>query len=533
MKIQLLLFLTTLFWLISENAYCNITYKIPNSLSNEAISNIEIKDITLFFNESLAKNYINLYKDIAIQEMYRSEIPASIKLAQGMFESGYGKSKLARDSNNHFGLKCKSEWKGDKVYFTDDAPNECFRKYSSVYDSYIDQSDYLHSKVWYAPLFEISLYDYRKWAKKLEEIGYATNKQYSENLIAIIEKYRLYELDNLLPNNIGPALPPVVCIDEWRKLPSTTPNKPIMQDCLDETKLYVSTNSSTTFDENDWEVIGNELRKIEKPALVRINKELTPNNTKPKNISTNGYIPVLVHPNPNFTPTPPPDFTPNRKPNNELYTKLAFNHYSLNPIPNVSNKAILTKIELPKTNNANLRIIKNLNTNSNANNVVQVTESLKTIRLRKKGYLVNNKVKYIEYNSEVNIKQIAKLYNIMLAKLLLYNDLARNLTVPAHTKIYVDFKNTKPPRGKRYHIVKNGETIWHISQQYGLKQNILYKINNIPIGKQPIAGEKILLKGKAKKTPKLMAEYNNDLPQNIVFTTQTEAENEITVIDIN
>jgi flagellum-specific peptidoglycan hydrolase FlgJ len=135
--------------------------------------------------------YIFLYKEIAIQEMKRCGIPASIKLAQGILESGFGNSNLAKKSNNHFGIKCKNEWKGKKVYHTDDLPNECFRKYDSVIESYIDHSDFLRNRKHYEFLFSLDPLDYKSWAYGLKKAGYATNPKYAENLIRIIEEYNL------------------------------------------------------------------------------------------------------------------------------------------------------------------------------------------------------------------------------------------------------------------------------------------------------------------------------------------------------
>ena len=118
----------------------------------------------------VAHNYIQKYSDLAIEEMNRVHIPASIKLAQGMFESNYGRSSLAKQGRNHFGIKCKGDWKGEKVYFTDDKPNECFRKYGHVIDSYKDHSLFLIENLRYAALFSLPITDYKGWALSLIHI---------------------------------------------------------------------------------------------------------------------------------------------------------------------------------------------------------------------------------------------------------------------------------------------------------------------------------------------------------------------------
>jgi len=140
-------------------------------------------------------NYIARYKDIAMQEMVRCKIPASVTLAQGLFESGYGKSKLTTETNNHFGIKCKDEWDGKKYYQNDDAPNECFRVYEQPEDSYADHSDFLITRSRYASLFGLPITDYKAWAAGLKSAGYATNPRYAEALIKTIEDNHLYEFD--------------------------------------------------------------------------------------------------------------------------------------------------------------------------------------------------------------------------------------------------------------------------------------------------------------------------------------------------
>lgn len=135
--------------------------------------------------------YINSNKDLAIREMLRTGVPASIKLAQGILESSFGESELARKSNNHFGIKCKTEWTGDKTYHDDDAKGECFRVYSTVEDSYRDHSDFLKTRAHYAFLFQLDPTDYSGWAYGLKKAGYATSKTYPERLLRVIEEYQL------------------------------------------------------------------------------------------------------------------------------------------------------------------------------------------------------------------------------------------------------------------------------------------------------------------------------------------------------
>lgn len=141
------------------------------------------------------EEYIELYKDIAMAEMQRVGIPASIKLAQGLLESGSGNSELSKRSNNHFGIKCKSGWTGHKTYYDDDAKDECFRVYRDPGSSYEDHSEFLVSSPRYDFLFELEVTDYESWAKGLKKAGYATNPRYPELLLGLIERYQLFEYD--------------------------------------------------------------------------------------------------------------------------------------------------------------------------------------------------------------------------------------------------------------------------------------------------------------------------------------------------
>ena len=144
--------------------------------------------------DTRARNYVAQYKDLAIEEQHRTGIPAAITLAQGIHETSGGQSELADNANNHFGIKCKKEWTGKTYSYTDDRPNECFRKYDKVMDSYRDHSDYLSTSPRYAPLFKLAITDYQGWAKGLKNLGYATNPKYALILIKLVEDYGLQDI---------------------------------------------------------------------------------------------------------------------------------------------------------------------------------------------------------------------------------------------------------------------------------------------------------------------------------------------------
>ena len=144
------------------------------------------------------REYIDSFKVVAMQEMRMHGVPASITLGQGVLESASGNSKLAKNCNNHFGIKCRSTWTGAFCLADDDAKDECFRGYPSVYESYRDHSLFLKNSKRYFPLFELSATDYKGWATGLREAGYATNPSYATILIGVIEKYHLGLFDSVV-----------------------------------------------------------------------------------------------------------------------------------------------------------------------------------------------------------------------------------------------------------------------------------------------------------------------------------------------
>lgn len=169
-------------------------------------TNLSVLLVLLFYglygnNSKVATKYINEFSPIAIAEMHRVGVPASIKLAQGLLESSWGKSSLATKANNHFGIKCGGSWEGKEIYRKDDDYNKsgklmksCFRAYDSASESYRAHSDFLLKKR-YEDLFDLSTLDYKGWAEGLKAAGYASDPKYPQKLIFLIEKYELHDLD--------------------------------------------------------------------------------------------------------------------------------------------------------------------------------------------------------------------------------------------------------------------------------------------------------------------------------------------------
>jgi len=165
--------------------------------------------------------YIDNFSEIAVRQQQRHGIPASIILAQGLLESGAGRSRLAVEANNHFGIKCHG-WTGATIYHDDDEENECFRKYDNVIYSFEDHSLFLTSRPRYAFLFELDPTDFRAWAHGLRKAGYATNPRYAYKLIAIIEDFQLYRFDTMAETDVAQARPttqpqPEVTVERQRR----------------------------------------------------------------------------------------------------------------------------------------------------------------------------------------------------------------------------------------------------------------------------------------------------------------------------
>ncbi|MGK0412079.1 MAG: flagellum-specific peptidoglycan hydrolase FlgJ [Polaribacter sp.] len=208
MKLRFLFFLTAIFFLtgcgskkrVVQKKNSEVIITEPAPLKLPSVNQKELTKELAKKNPKLNKYtlaYIRKYAPIAVLEMHEYKIPASITLAQGILESGTGRGELALKSNNHFGIKCHTQWKGERVYHDDDEKGECFRKYQYPETSYKDHSLFLTQRKRYTFLFEYNIKDYRKWAHGLRKAGYATDKKYPEKLLKIINDYKLYEFDKV------------------------------------------------------------------------------------------------------------------------------------------------------------------------------------------------------------------------------------------------------------------------------------------------------------------------------------------------
>ncbi len=208
MKRNVLLGLSVIFTLLS----CGSGKKYTSKRVSVKKPKYETKHPKMIQNETIKTNpnkvtyknindYIVYFAPVAIREMELHGIPASITLAQGILESGAGKSELAQRSNNHFGIKCHNDWDGTAVTHDDDELAECFRRYDHPEDSYVDHSEFLIKRKRYKRLFKLRKTDYKGWAYGLKRAGYATDRRYPHKLIELIQKYKLYKYDHMTSSN--------------------------------------------------------------------------------------------------------------------------------------------------------------------------------------------------------------------------------------------------------------------------------------------------------------------------------------------
>ncbi|MCW5520243.1 glucosaminidase domain-containing protein [Aureitalea sp. L0-47] len=192
---------------VAETKRTSRTEKVVVSKKPEPKTNFKKPPANAPYAE-VVSTYIDNYSQIAREEMLQYGIPASITLAQGILESGAGRGELTRKANNHFGIKCHSGWTGDRVYHDDDKRGECFRKYKDPKYSFRDHSLFLTQRSRYEDLFKLKKDDYKGWARGLKKAGYATDPRYPQKLIDIVERYRLYEYDEMvLGNKANPVKP--------------------------------------------------------------------------------------------------------------------------------------------------------------------------------------------------------------------------------------------------------------------------------------------------------------------------------------
>lgn len=392
-----------------------------------------ISCVTLFgqYTEEDIYAYIERYKEPAINKMYEYKIPASITIAQGIFESACGMSHLAKDANNHFGIKCHKEWEGDTILIDDDELQECFRKYATVEESFNDHSLFLKTRPRYSGLFELDVMDYAGWAKGLKAAGYATNPEYANRLIRLIETYHIARLDTMYQERLEsgyfknyPNVQPPVTEKE--------PAKPVVQ-------------PAATSDDSRITPEPAKPHKPHKPA-----KHNQPENSHPAKPASD--------PTPKPTPAPASANTP--QPTPAPATEPA------KPAAAANDEAseVAVREEKPTA----------LTVFSALDGEYPVADYPFTDR---KVYS-NNRTLFVIAEKGDTYAKIARDVQDKEARLKKFNDVSGNAKLKVGQVVYIEKKNNsgKDP----YYKVINAESLHYISQKCAVSLKKLCKYNNIP-----------------------------------------------------
>lgn len=407
-----------------------------------------------------AQQYIAKYKSLAIESMMEFGIPASVKLAQGLIETSNGNSFLAQQANNHFGIKCKSNWTGETINYDDDAKGECFRKYSSDKDSYRDHSIFLSDSPRYAALFQLDPLDYRGWAKGLSSSGYATNPKYALLLIKAIEDNELFYIDEEVSGSEGGLIErsESVVAESSNQLDSGDDND-IVQNATSETSVgasgavasvtkiqYVKPKGSEEQVEQSSEDVGDKLKNLlSRKEKKKAKKEKDNVASKPAaTVSKTGAVAVVL---------PVKSATQQTTTSSTVYT--------------------------PTTQYSGPR--------------VDVNEYLLYKSGVRDSYAVNG-ARFVVAKRGDNFTSIAKDMKSSASKLLSYNDIKGvDRAIREGSIVYVSAKKSKVSSGYKIHTVAKGETLHFISQKYGIKLSSLASLNGMNEGYTVSVGQRIKL----------------------------------------
>jgi len=427
--------------------------------------------ITLSAQKTATLIYIDQYKDIAIKEMKRTGIPASITLAQGIVESNSGESNLALNFNNHFGIKCKTDWKGEKTYQDDDTKQECFRVYPNANASFIDHSNFIKTRPNYAPLFQLDPVDDSAWAIGLKKAGYATASDYAFKLMKVIDDYELSQFNFPELNDE---------IDTTETETTTVTEKPMVV-----AKEVVAKNTSL----DKKETGSNSSMEAPKETGLRmpVNKD-TNIQVKAVKDSASNYINQASLPINNI------------KGIESSKTKATVTEIKMNSIG--KDTTIVTK---PKIN-ATVTEIK-INSIGKDTTIVRKQNTLSKDTIAKKPISIYpekpfkiNQVSVIWAKAGTSLLQIATENNIPLYKVFVFNDLKETDLLAQDQLLFL--ANKKAEADKSFHLVVTGESLYDISQKEGIQLKKL-KEYNPGISDNPTAGTQLILVKPKEQKPKL------------------------------
>ncbi len=419
-----------------------------------------VNPISSLEDSRLADDYIRVFSEIAISEMNRTGIPASIIMAQGMLESRFGQSDLAKSAKNHFGIKCHNDWHGSKYYHnTKEYKNKegfknevhCFRVYDNPEQSYIDHSDFLENRENYRFLFNSKNTDYKYWANGLSKAKYATDPSYANKLIELIEQHQLQKYDKrTIFKKIDKIETPVHIIQ------NSAANEPVK-----ETLEFENLNSKINFLEQTLAQTL-DIQKQLFDAQLEIKKEIS-------NIKTLQNNSLIL----------------SQKVDN-LDKFLSGQNQIIDQLKNEIGTIKYSQEQL-----------------------IQFTKEIVKVEFYKKqaknsdGIFYNNGIKATTFNSNHSISDLAHAYGVSPSDLRNYNDLDsfQELNLIEGTYIYLESKNNTLVNEVNPHIVNGEETMFMISQKYGIKLSKLYQMNLMKKGEEPLKGEFIFLNRNANKKP--------------------------------
>ena len=409
------------------------------------------------------QNYVETYKEVAINKMYEYKIPASITIAQGIFESAAGTSRLAVQGNNHFGIKCHNDWTGDTILVDDDELQECFRKYQTVDESYNDHSLFLKTRKRYAGLFELNVMDYVAWAHGLKDAGYATNPEYAPRLITIIEKYHLADLDTIYQQRLEsgyfknyPNVDPATAQTAVEPKPKTEKQRPRPVETTRPEKPKVVAP------------------KQDSSAAQKPKEQPTPAKTEePK---TNDSAPATPAP----AVTKPADPTPQTLP--------------ISPATNTEPQSAPAKPTATEDDNAASEVA------GPEDKPTAITVfSARDGEYPKEEYpftdrkvFVNNKTLFVIAQKGDNYSKIANDVQTSEKKLKKYNDVSGSAKLKVGQVVYIERKSKVGQ--KEYYKVVNAETLNYVAQKTGVQLDKICKYNALKANAKLKKGDVIKLK---------------------------------------
>ncbi|MFI3261662.1 MAG: glucosaminidase domain-containing protein [Rikenellaceae bacterium] len=423
-----------------------------NRICNLIVAFVCLCSIHGYAQQMTSEQYIAKYKTLAIESMIKYDIPASIKLAQGLVESASGNSRLATSANNHFGIKCKSHWQGETISHNDDAVGECFRKYASAQDSYIDHSEFLKGSERYDFLFNYDILDYESWAKGLSRAGYATNPKYPLLLIKAIEDYELYLVDDealdlkdeYLAAKEKTSVEPETVKKTPEKIPAVIKSVPI-EKTVPEAHSKESKKTKR------------KKEKVKKTKESGVSQILKTSSGSLTSVS----IPVKA----NISSSTTSSSSSSSK--GGFMSKSIFNSGSVVELYN-------RLYDGPKFD---------------VNGYVLVKTSPRKV------YKSNN-VLFVIAKDNDTFETIGNSLNMSAVRILGYNDIAKesNIRITEGSVVYISVKGSKSKNGYSIHTVKKGDTIHSVSQIYGVKMANLIKINGYSENYELTPGQRVKLK---------------------------------------